>query len=119
MGVLAVVAIFDDFMAQTVVMTHQAHWGERQLATMFAHVVPVPGLAPGQVCCPGRQVAAVAASRTTAPPHLHLSLLAAPAAFPWMSLQGWPDTSDAGEIATFRVHGAGGELGVGVCRFEV
>ncbi|OLP93153.1 hypothetical protein AK812_SmicGene24964 [Symbiodinium microadriaticum] len=86
-----VVAVFEDFMAQTIIMTHQEHLDGRQLATLLAHVVPVPGLAPGQRCSPDVEVAAVAASRTTAPAHVHLSVLAAAPGFAWASLQGWPD----------------------------
>eukprot|EP00439_Symbiodinium_sp_Y106_P069419 s806_g11.t3 len=88
-----VVAVFEDFMAQTIIMTHQEHLDGRQLATLLAHVLPAPGLAPGHLCSPDMEVAAVAASRTTAPPHVHLSVLAAPPGFPWASLHGWPAAS--------------------------
>ena len=106
-----VVAMFDDFVARTIVMQHHEEIKSGLLSetvatdtkswlicSLLAHVEPVPGLALGShvigagpcsrmlnVASPSHQelapVAAVAAPRslkTTSPPHVHLSLLAAP-----------------------------------------
>lgn len=108
-----VVAVFDDFLARTVVMRHSesilslssAGVSDRpsttepwQLCTLFAHVEPQPGVVPGRhVCAPGgseaeaESVASIAVSKTAAPPHLHVSMLAAPVSFPWATLSGWPE----------------------------
>lgn len=95
-----VVAVFEDFVGRIVVMRHDHErvpgLGDGEtwpLHSLLAHVDLAEGIVPGASVLQASSVlaAALAASNTTAPPHAHLSLLAAPASFPWASLGGWPD----------------------------
>eukprot|EP00931_Biecheleriopsis_adriatica_P077348 TRINITY_DN50935_c0_g1_i1.p1 TRINITY_DN50935_c0_g1~~TRINITY_DN50935_c0_g1_i1.p1 ORF type:complete len:221 (-),score=43.16 TRINITY_DN50935_c0_g1_i1:71-703(-) len=95
-----IVAIFDDFLAKTVIVRHEeaisdAPGGAMQgwpVCSLLAHVKLAASTAVGgKAEAEGHALANVAASRTSAPPHVHLSLLAAPTDFPWATLAGWPD----------------------------
>jgi len=96
-----VVAIFGDFIAHTIIVKHAQHavpiagavgahvgW---PLYSLLAHVKPEPWVMPGVMvksCDPA--VATVAPSTTSAPQHIHLSMLAATEQFPWTSVADWP-----------------------------
>eukprot|EP00933_Yihiella_yeosuensis_P078898 TRINITY_DN9086_c0_g1_i1.p1 TRINITY_DN9086_c0_g1~~TRINITY_DN9086_c0_g1_i1.p1 ORF type:complete len:264 (-),score=47.22 TRINITY_DN9086_c0_g1_i1:367-1158(-) len=114
-----VVGIFDDFLAKTIVLRHKEtvenlHKLEHSKAdaaaerwpvcTLLAHIQPKSGTALGQHVDGGSEgeifqpnatcephVAILPASRTRAPSHIHLSMLAAPTTFPWALITGWPE----------------------------
>mmetsp|Transcript_121596 Transcript_121596/g.355359 ORF Transcript_121596/g.355359 Transcript_121596/m.355359 type:complete len:244 (-) Transcript_121596:35-766(-) len=123
-----VVAVFGDFLAHTVIVKHvDCEGGGQERSTngregggmegkmeqspentslsfcwLLAHVEPAAWAVPGSlVSAKSGLLATIAASNTTAPPHVHLSLLAAPASFSWNAISSWPDLlahSAAGSI---------------------
>jgi len=72
-GAGQLVAIFADFVGQSLLIRHQTV-GERRLYSLYAHVRAEPGLVPGLHLEPGKAIACLAQGRPDgAPAHLHLS----------------------------------------------
>ena len=73
-----VVSVVDDFLGSSVFVAHDRRdAGGRRLHTVYGHVDPGPGLAPGSVLDDGEAVGTIAdaAARNSAvPPHLHVTL---------------------------------------------
>jgi hypothetical protein len=73
-----IVAIVPDFLGRSVFVAHGTPDGEdRRLHTVYGHIDPCPGLAPGSVLSDGDELGTLARSapgKTTVPPHLHLTL---------------------------------------------
>jgi len=66
--------IFADIMDHTVIVRHRNYIAEGLvLHTVYGHVRPASGLAKGSTLSFGTPIGSIEASRTTAPPHLHLS----------------------------------------------
>jgi len=92
-----VVAIFADFLGQSILVAHELWQGERQFHSIYAHVVAAPGVAAGHQCDKGEIIASIAKSKKSGvPAHLHLSTL-------WLSgvLSGemsWPMITRATNI---------------------
>jgi hypothetical protein len=84
-----VVSIVKDFLGASVFVAHARHDAAgRRLHTVYGHIAPVPGLAPGSMLDAADAVGAIAApaaNSSTVPPHLHLTvalIAAAPAPAP-------------------------------------
>lgn len=70
-----VVAMFADFLGQSILLTHHQHGG-RRLCSILAHVMAEPHVAIGYPCHEGEIIARIAKSQKAAiPAHLHLSTL--------------------------------------------
>lgn len=71
-----VVAIFADFLGQSILVAHQQQQGEGRWHSLYAHVVPEPGVAVGSHWEEGAPLARIAKSvKSGVPAHLHLSTL--------------------------------------------
>lgn len=71
-----VVAIFADFLGQSILVAHQQQQGEGRLHSLYAHVVAEPEVAVGSHWEGGTPLARIAKSvKTGVPAHLHLSTL--------------------------------------------
>lgn len=90
-----VVGIFADFLGRTVVLAHDAPAAGRRLYSLYGHTRPGSGLAPGRRVTAGEVIAQVADAPAARPPgpHLHLTLLRAPADLPVERLS-WPELDD-------------------------
>jgi len=91
-----VVSVVDDFLGASVFVAHASCDGEgRQLHTIYGHLRPRPGLAPGSRIGDGEAVGTIAgASGETraVPPHLHITLAlidreGGPARLDWEALR--------------------------------
>jgi hypothetical protein len=73
-----VVAVVDDFLGISVFVAHaQRDTGGRQLHTIYGHLLPQPGLAPGSLVGDGDAVGTIAGTsgaKRAVPPHLRLTL---------------------------------------------
>ena len=73
-----VVSVVDDFLGKSVFVAHERRDTRgRQLHTIYGHILPRPGLAPGSLVGEGDAVGTIAdtaRTRQAVPPHLHLSL---------------------------------------------
>lgn len=73
-----VVSVVDDFLGSSVFVAHASRdAGGRRLHTVYGHVDPRPGLAPGSVLGDGDAVGTIAdaaARKNAVPSHLHLTL---------------------------------------------
>ena len=72
-----VVSVVDDFLGSSVFVAHDRRdAGGRRLHTVYGHVDPRPGLAPGSVLGDGDAVGTIAdaARKSAVPPHLHITL---------------------------------------------
>jgi len=73
-----VVSVVEDFLGASVFVAHARRDSQgRQLHTIYGHIDPRAGLAPGSFLADGDAVGTIAdASRrkTAAPPHLHITL---------------------------------------------
>ncbi|HEY6000861.1 MAG TPA: hypothetical protein VI078_16360 [bacterium] len=92
----AVVSIVPDFLGRSVFVAHgQVDGAGRRLHSVYGHVEPRPGLAPGSALLDGDEVGAVAdpaARRSSVPAHLHLSVAflveeGAPGPLDWAALR--------------------------------
>ena len=73
-----IVSVVDDFLGVSLFVAHGRH-DERgwQLHTIYGHLEPSPGLAPGSLLGDGDAIGAIADTsgrKSPVPPHLHLSL---------------------------------------------
>lgn len=90
-----VVRIVEDFLGHSIFVAHEAEQGGRILLTVYGHLAP--SLAAGEEVREGGLLAEVARPRSDrVPPHLHLSTVRLPAAFPlgrldWRLLQTSPE----------------------------
>jgi hypothetical protein len=72
-----VVSLVEDFLGTTVFVAHARRAaGGRRLHTVYGHVDPRPGLAPGSALGVGDAVGTIAAAarKSAVPPHLHITL---------------------------------------------
>ena len=91
----AVVSVVDDFLGVSLFVAHDRRdCLGRQLHTIYGHIRPRPGLAPGSILGDGDAVGTIAdtsGKRNTVPPHLHLTLAlirdCGPARPDWESLR--------------------------------
>jgi hypothetical protein len=84
-----VAAVVDDFLGRSVFVAHRAaDAAGRRLHSVFGHVVPAPGLAPGAALGGEGEVGLIAPGRGAAPAHLHLTvaLVAAGTRLDWAAL---------------------------------
>ena len=74
----AVAAVVPDFLGRSVFVAHERLEGEgRRLYSVYGHLEPRPGLAPGRALREGEEVGAIAdpaARSSPVPPHLHLTV---------------------------------------------
>lgn len=74
----AIVAVVPDFLGRSVFVAHDRRDGEgRRLHSVYGHLVPRPGTAPGAALREGEEVGAIAdpaARSSTVPAHLHLTV---------------------------------------------
>jgi hypothetical protein len=91
-----VVAIVEDFLGRSVFVAHEVvDGGGRRLHSVYGHVDPCPGLAPGSRLGGEDPVGTIAdpfARGSLVPPHLHLSLAVIAGSGPL----GWPELRDPG-----------------------
>jgi hypothetical protein len=73
-----VAAVVDDFLGRSVFLVHECADGEgRRLHTVYGHVDPCPGLAPGNPLDDGEAIGTIADSacrKSAVPPHVHVTL---------------------------------------------
>jgi len=70
-----VAAVVDDFLGCSVFVAHEvADDAGRRLHSVFGHVVPAAGLAPGDALGEEGRVGVIAPGRGAAPAHLHLTV---------------------------------------------
>lgn len=73
-----VVSVVDDFLGASVFLAHAGYDGDgRRLHTIYGHLRPRPGLAPGSRVEVGEAVGTIAGSSAVpraVPPHLHITL---------------------------------------------
>ena len=73
-----VVAVVPDFLGRSVFVAHDRQDGEgRRLHSVYGHLEPGPGLAPGSLLREGGEVGAIAdpaARKSSVPAHLHLTV---------------------------------------------
>jgi len=90
----AIVAIVDDFLGRSVFVAHDVRDGDgRRLHSVYGHVDPCPGLAPGSPLGDEDLIGTIAdpfARGSLVPPHLHLSLAMIAGSGP----VGWPELRD-------------------------
>jgi len=71
-----VVAIFADFLGQSILVAHQQQEGGRRFYSIYAHVVAEAGIVVGHHCDDSVIIARIAKSKKAGvPAHLHLSTL--------------------------------------------
>lgn len=90
-----VVAVFADFLGQSIVVAHRKRQGKGRLHSVYAHVEAEPGVAIGRCCRAGEIIARIApSSKPGLPAHLHLSVFwltgALPAAMSWSLMHDSP-----------------------------
>ncbi|MHB8835088.1 MAG: hypothetical protein ACYC9Y_05190 [Candidatus Methylomirabilia bacterium] len=90
-----VVSVVDDFLGASVFVAHARRDGEgRRLHTVYGHIVPRAGLAPGSILDAEDAVGTIADAsgrKTKAPAHLHLTLAL-------IDRTGGPDRLDWGAL---------------------
>jgi hypothetical protein len=73
-----VVSVIDDFLGVSVFVAHARRDGAgRRLHTVYGHIEPRQGLAPGSLLDEGDEIGTIAGAsggRSTVPPHLHITL---------------------------------------------
>jgi hypothetical protein len=73
-----VVSVVQDFLGSSLFVAHARRDSRgRQLHTVYGHILPLPGLAPGILIGDGDAVGAIADTsgrKSPAPPHLHITL---------------------------------------------
>ena len=73
-----VVAVVDDFLGRSVFVAHERRDRQgRRLHTVYGHIFPRPGLAPGSLIGDGDAVGTfvgTSGAKGAVPPHLHLTL---------------------------------------------
>ncbi len=76
-----VVKIFQDLLGLSILVAHDLKSAEKILYSIYAHTVPLATLAAGRLLKSGEPLAAICSSeKKNINPHLHLSVLLAPAA---------------------------------------
>ena len=92
-----VVAVFADFLGQSIMIAHQAREEGWRLHSIYAHVMADPGISVGHHCHSHEIIARIAPSlKPGIPAHLHLSTLRLSGALP--ETISWPWISDSAAI---------------------